>query len=63
MKRTIYNLIMRIIKNESRESIFTSSKPKMARPLQPVPFYWALIPLEIEKAMNKNFLTTNMRNK
>ena len=54
MKIFLQNLLKKRKKNKNILGIFASNKLKMGKPLQPVPFYWALIPLDVEAAINKN---------
>ena len=54
MKIFLQNLLKKRKKNKNKLYIFTGNKLKMGKPLQPVPFYWALIPLDVETAINKN---------
>ena len=54
MKMLIHNLLNRKRKNENTSYTLARNKSKMAKPLKPVPFYWALIPVDVETAMNKN---------
>ena len=54
MKIFLQNLLKKRKKNKSILGIFAGNKLKMGKPLQPVPFYWALIPPDVETAINKN---------